>query len=72
MKTSAIYIVAASLALLVTPAQAKSYWDQLSETSPRSVFDDVQDTAPRTIFDDIRESAPVRAPDADPAGFGGE
>lgn len=58
----------AAFGLFATPANAKSVWDQLTETAPRMVFDDIRDTAPRTIFDDLQETAPISAPDKDLAG----
>ena len=36
------------LGVLAAPANAKSVWDQISETAPRSgVFDDLNLTAPK-------------------------
>jgi hypothetical protein len=45
--------------VLAGPANAKSVWDQISETAPRSgVFEDLNLTAPKSVFETLNESAP--------------
>ena len=47
------------LGVLAGPANAKSIWDQISETAPRSsVFEDLNLTAPKSVFETLNESAP--------------
>ena len=47
------------LGVLAGPANAKSIWDQISETAPRSgVFDDLNLTAPKSVFETLNELAP--------------
>ena len=47
------------LGVLAAPANAKSVWDQISETAPRSgVFDDLNLTAPKSVFETLNDTAP--------------
>jgi hypothetical protein len=47
------------LGVLAGPANAKSIWDQISESAPRSsVFEDLNLTAPKSLFETLNESAP--------------
>jgi hypothetical protein len=56
-----VVMIAAALFLgvLAGPANAKSVWDQISETAPRSgVFEDLNLTAPKSVFDTLNDTAP--------------
>ena len=47
------------LGVLAGPANAKSVWDQISDTAPRSgVFDDLNLTAPKSVFETLNDTAP--------------
>jgi hypothetical protein len=47
------------LSVLAGPANAKSIWDQISETAPRSgVFEDLNLTAPKSVFETLNDTAP--------------
>jgi hypothetical protein len=47
------------LGVLAGPANAKSIWDQISDTAPRSgVFDDLNLTAPKSVFETLNDTAP--------------
>ena len=54
-----LYASALFLGVLAGPANAKSVWDQVSETAPRSgVFEDLDMTAPKSVFDTLNDTAP--------------
>jgi len=52
-------VAALFLGVQAAPANAKSIWDQISDTAPRSsVFEDLNLTAPKSVFETLNESAP--------------
>lgn len=54
---SCVVVIAAMLGTFaVSTVEARTFWEQLS------------DSAPRSIFDDLRDSAPLQAPNKDIAG----
>ena len=56
-----VMVIGAALFLGVqaAPANAKSIWDQISDTAPRSsVFDDLNLTAPKSVFETLNDTAP--------------
>ena len=56
-----VMVIGAALVLsvLAGPANAKSIWDQISDTAPRSsVFDDLNLTAPKSVFEALNDTAP--------------
>ena len=52
-------VAALFLGVQAAPANAKSIWDQISDTAPRSsVFEDLNLTAPKSVFETLNETAP--------------
>ncbi len=52
-------VAALFLGVQAAPANAKSIWDQISDTAPRSsVFDDLNLTAPKSVFETLNDTAP--------------
>ena len=52
-------VAALFLGVQAAPANAKSVWDQISDTAPRSsVFEDLNLTAPKSVFETLNELAP--------------
>ena len=72
LKKLSLLSVIAAFGIIGTPANAKSIWQEVNESSPRSIAGHFGGVVQRTIFDDIQETAPVGKPQSDQDRLVGE